>query len=114
MTAREALLEAFADIQALGALIDGEDTDAAAAQNFIAAHKAAWRRARVAAKAYAGGGKIKEAAPTLEERRARVAEVFAAGMRCALVERDLSLTSDQVNERASAFAAGRVKGPAQP
>jgi len=110
VSAREDLLAAFEDIKALGALIDGEDTDDRARRHFMAAHRDAWAKARIAAGAYhvEAGGKAPMRRLTLEERRARVADVFAAGAAWA-VEHDLPASEPEKRKKAAeAYAAGKV------
>lgn len=111
MSARDEVLAAYEEIKALGALLDGEDSDDKARRYFKAAHDAAWRKARRAATAYyaEAGGKPAPKKLTLEERRARVAEVFSDGMRearrllgCATID-DGDLTGI-----AAAYAQGKV------
>lgn len=121
MSARDELLAAFADIQCLGALIDGEDTDEAARANFTKAHQAAWATARRAARRYFDehGGESSRApagADTLERRRAKVAADFKAGvehMFRVLASAPPSsprstLKASEVDAWASSYAVGKV------
>jgi len=81
--------------------------DPAAYSALVAARHAARSAATRAAVAYVAELRKPKKAPTLEDRRARVADVYAEGFRAAF-PKGQALNEGEILNRAAAYALGKV------